>query len=88
MGARSPYSRHLWDPLEQFFEQKGYILFIASKKYNAGIGPKDENEVRSPDPYHHVLPDDQTRYLIKYLTYVRARDIHEQVAMHASREQS
>lgn len=45
--------RSLWDPLESFFAQRGYRLFIyQDQEYDV---PAIRDEVRSPDPYHHFI---------------------------------
>lgn len=61
---------HLWDPLEGFFESKGYTLFVSTKKWQCCLTPKDESKERSPDMYHHVLPDDQRAFLGKHVHHV------------------
>jgi hypothetical protein len=44
-------TRPVWDPLEAFFEENGYILFEGE----LSTFPKDEEVVRAPDAYHHWI---------------------------------
>lgn len=46
-------ARYLWNPLESFFEEQGYILFVREK--DSFQIPRQPGEHRAPDPYHHYL---------------------------------
>ncbi|KAK9893729.1 hypothetical protein P389DRAFT_174558 [Cystobasidium minutum MCA 4210] len=62
-------NRHVWNPLEDFFEQNGYTLFITNKENNCCLVPKIVDEKRAPDQYHHVLPEDRRQYKCRSVHY-------------------
>lgn len=66
------YDRSLWDPLESFFEEQGYCLFVLeSQQFDV---PKNPTEIRTPDPYHVFIGEplpSRFRCIVRYCLCVQ-----------------